>query len=72
MHFFHQTLLYMTFEVAEPAWRRFQAALAAAATVEQVRTTAESCSKATTCCDPCPDDSRNASSQATGAILLLE
>ena len=37
MHFFHQTLLYMTFEVAEPAWRRFQTALAAAATVEQAR-----------------------------------
>ena len=36
MHFFHQTLLYMTFEVAEPAWRRFQAALAAAGTVDQV------------------------------------
>ncbi len=35
MHFFHQTLLYMTFEVAEPAWQRFQTALAAAATVEQ-------------------------------------
>ena len=37
MHFFRQTLLYMTFEVAEPAWRRFQAALAAAGTVDQAR-----------------------------------
>ena len=36
MHFFRQALLYMTFEVAEPAWRRFQAALAAAGTVDQV------------------------------------
>ncbi len=43
MHFFRQTLLYMTFEVAEPAWRRFQAALATAATVDQVGSIHVSC-----------------------------
>ena len=37
MHFFHQYLLYMTFEVAEPACHALQAALRAAATIDQVR-----------------------------------
>ena len=36
MHFFHQYLLYMTFEVAEPACHALQAALRAAATIDQV------------------------------------
>ena len=38
MHFFHQYLLYMTFEVAEPACHAMQASLRAATTIDQVRT----------------------------------
>ena len=37
-HFFRQWLLYMSFEVVEPAWQAFQAALRTGAAIDQVRT----------------------------------
>lgn len=36
MHFFHQYLLYVTFEVLEPLWLSLQSHLAAATTLDQV------------------------------------
>jgi Gamma tubulin complex component C-terminal len=37
MHFFHQYLLYVTFEVLEPLWHTMEAAMRAATTVDEVR-----------------------------------
>lgn len=36
MHFFHQYLLYVTFEVLEPLWLSLQSAIRAATTLDQV------------------------------------
>lgn len=37
MHFFHQFLLYTTFEVLEPLWHTLQAHIRSSTTVDQVR-----------------------------------
>lgn len=37
MHFFHQFLLYTTFEVLEPLWHTLQAHIRASTTLDQAR-----------------------------------
>jgi hypothetical protein len=51
MHFFHQFLLYTTFEVLEPLWHTLQAHMRAASTVDQVGCTvpAEKMKECTRC-----------------------